>query len=436
MPLILTSILFNFLIGKELSSYHGKTENRLQAKTLVIFGIIANISLLFYYKYTGFFLQNINAITGNDLKILNIVLPLGISFFTFTQIAYLVDAYKGQVKEMDYLNYSLFVTFFPHLIAGPILHHSEMMPQFDSKKTKLLNYKNIAKGIFIFAIGLFKKVIIADQFAIWANAGFGNADSLSFITGWITSLSYTFQLYFDFSGYTDMALGIALLFNIILPINFNSPYIAQNIQDFWRRWHITLSRFLKDYIYIPLGGNKKGEARLYSNLFITFLIGGIWHGASWTYVLWGALHGLALVIHRIWQKFNIKMNKIVAWLITFNFINICWVFFRAKTFNEALSVLEAMLGLKGFMLFNFLQNKLAFLENYNIKFQNILIDVQADKFIFIWLILVWFLIFYKNSIQMLNEFKPTWKTAIFSGLLVIVGILNLNKISEFLYFQF
>ncbi len=252
---------------------------------------------------------------------------------------------RGETKEYDFLNYALFVTFFPQLIAGPIVHHKEMMPQFASRWNMVKRYKNIALGLFIFSIGLFKKVVIADTFAVWATAGFDTATTLNLIEAWATSLSYTFQLYFDFSGYTDMAIGIALLFNIKLPINFNSPYKALNIQDFWRRWHMTLSRFLRDYIYIPLGGNRKGEFRTYTNLLATFLIGGLWHGAGWTFIFWGFLHGLALVIHRVWQSLGFKMNKILAWFITFNFVNMAWIFFRAKEWDDAIKVLSGMFSL-------------------------------------------------------------------------------------------
>ena len=231
-----------------------------------------------------------------------------------------------------------------------------MMPQFASRWNLVKNYKNIALGLFIFSIGLFKKVVIADSFAVWATAGFDTATTLNLLEAWATSLSYTFQLYFDFSGYTDMAIGAALLFNIKLPINFNSPYKALDIQDFWRRWHITLSRFLRDYVYIPLGGNRKGSLRTYTNLLATFIIGGIWHGAGWTFVFWGFLHGLALVIHRFWKSMGLTMPKIVAWFITFNFINIAWVFFRAKEWGDALKVLEGMVGLSKSEDFSFSLN--------------------------------------------------------------------------------
>ncbi|MBE3606439.1 MBOAT family protein [Campylobacter sp. RM13119] len=346
LPLILVSMLFNYVVGNSLSKNIKENTSRLHKtfskKQILVFGIIVNLSLLGYFKYADFFISNFNFVTNSNVGLLYLLLPLAISFFTFQQIAYLVDSYRGETKEYDFLNYALFVTFFPQLIAGPIVHHKEMMPQFASKWNMVKNYKNIATGLFIFSIGLFKKVAIADTFAVWTTAGFDTAKTLNLIEAWATSLSYTFQLYFDFSGYCDMAIGIALLFNIKLPINFNSPYKALSIQDFWRRWHMTLSRFLRDYIYIPLGGNRKGEIRTYINLLATFLIGGLWHGAGWTFVIWGGVHGVALAVHRLWQNLGFKMNKILAWFITFNFVNIAWVFFRAKDFESAMKVLKGM----------------------------------------------------------------------------------------------
>lgn len=338
--LILLSIFANFIFGNILSTK--KIKHR---KTFLWVGILLNLSVLAYYKYTNFFIDNMNAFFGTGIDIPRILLPLAISFFTFQQIAYLVDSYRQETKEYDFINYILFVTFFPQLIAGPIVHHKEMMPQFQSKRAKFINYDNISKGLYFFVLGLSKKVIIADYLATLVSAGFESPASLSFTQAWITSLSYTFQLYFDFSGYCDMAMGLALFFNIKLPINFNSPYKAVNIQDFWRRWHITLSRWLRDYLYIPLGGNRKGYLRTHLNVFLVFFLGGIWHGAGWTFIVWGALHGVAQVIYRIYQlHFSkiIPINKFFGWFITFNFINLAWVFFRADNIYIAIDIIEKM----------------------------------------------------------------------------------------------
>jgi len=373
-------------------------------------------------------------VTGAHLGLLNIVLPLGISFFTFTQIAYLVDAYKIKVKEYSFVNYSLFVTFFPHLLAGPIIHHKEMMPQFEDLKNKALCYDNLNMGMFLFLLGLFKKVVIADYLAGYANAGFDTAELLSFFDAWASSLSYTLQLYFDFSGYTDMALGSALMFNIKLPINFNSPYKSTDIQEFWRRWHITLSRFMRDYIYIPLGGNQVSEPKILFNLFLTFLIGGLWHGAGWTFVFWGFIHGVAIIIHRLWKMLNVQMPKALAWFITFNFVNIAWVFFRAKSWESALNVLSGMIGINGVILPEAILQKLKFLETLGIGVGTGVVSLRtAIHMIFISMILA---TLFKNSNDMLAKYKPTLPYMIMAGLVFLIAVLHISKYSEFLYFRF
>lgn len=432
LPLIVISIVVNYLVGRSIN--HGSLP--VSRKNLLLLGLIFNIGLLGYYKYADFFIANLNLLIPGHISLLGLALPLAISFFTFQQIAFLVDAYRGQVRENDFLNYALFVLFFPQLIAGPIVHHGEMMPQYERVDNKRFNTQNIANGIFIFFIGLFKKVVIADTFAVWATFGFDSASSLSLIEGWITSLSYTFQLYYDFSGYTDMAIGAALLFNIKLPINFNSPYKSLSIQDFWRRWHMTLGRFLREYIYIPLGGNRVKEFRLYTNLMITFLIGGLWHGAGWTFVFWGFLHGAALVINRWWDKHGFKLNKIAAWFLTFNFVNIAWVFFRATTWADAIKVLKAMFGLSGIILPESTYAYLGRLTQYGISFGGFLMEdymypalAMCTAFLIIVLAL-------PNSVQLKERFKPNAGTAIFTCAIALTAILMLTKVSEFLYFNF
>ncbi|WP_029888389.1 MBOAT family O-acyltransferase [Aliarcobacter lanthieri] len=435
LPIILSSVLFNYVIGNILST---KEFNKsFSKKSVLIFGILVNLSLLGYFKYADFFIDNFNVISGSSINLLHLALPLALSFVTFQQIAFLVDSYKGYTKENDFINYSLFITFFPQLIAGPIVHHKEMMPQFASKYNFVKNYKNIALGLFIFSIGLFKKVVIADTFSIWANAGFDSATTLNLIEAWATSLSYTFQLYFDFSGYTDMAIGLALLFNIKLPINFNSPYKALSIQDFWRRWHITLSRFLRDYIYIPLGGNRKGSFRTYSNLIATFVIGGLWHGAGWTFIFWGLLHGVALAIHRVWQSLGYRMNTIIAWFITFNFVNIAWVFFRAKSWDDAIKVLSSMFSLNNIVLpekyFKFISEYNNIYFKFGEVYDNILGKNNTTVFIIAGFLITLFL---KNSMEKRDTFKANYFNLCICFGFMLYSIFQLNKISEFLYFNF
>ncbi|GGA30693.1 peptidoglycan O-acetyltransferase [Paenibacillus physcomitrellae] len=411
LPLLLGSIAFNYVMGRTIGNL-GEPGNKTR-KTVLFGAITVNVLLLGYYKYADFFLTNANALLNQNIPLLHIVLPLGISFFTFTQIAYLVDAYRGTAKEYNIVSYVLFVTFYPHLIAGPILHHKEMMPQFDRLKGKKFNYSNVAKGLFLFSIGLFKKVVIADSFSPIAANGFDTLTQLNFVQAWTTSLAYTVQLYYDFSGYSDMAIGIALLFNIKLPVNFNSPYKSVSIQDFWRRWHMTLSRFLRDYIYIPLGGSRKGVTRTHINSMLTMLIGGLWHGAGWTFIFWGFLHGLAQFIHRIWQKTGIRMPKWLAWFITFQFINFAWVFFRATSWDDAIKVLKGMIGLNGIGL------------------------STVDKTTVVWLaVFILVALLFRNSMQLLERFKPGWFSAAFAAALFVFAVVYFNKISEFLYFSF
>ncbi len=366
--LLIGSIFFNYGMGLVLArdATRPAAQRRSGAAAqrrayLLAFGVGANLALLGYYKYTNFFLGTIDAMIGTHWKLDEIILPLGISFFTFTQIAFLVDAWRGIAREFNFIHYGLFVTYFPHLIAGPILHHKEMMPQFGRKDTYHLNWENLAVGLIIFAIGLWKKVVLADGVAIYAKPVFaaaGHGATLSFLEAWAGALAYSLQLYFDFSGYSDMAIGISRLFGITLPLNFNSPYQALNITDFWRRWHMTLSRFLRDYLYVPLGGNRRGKPRRYANLMITMLLGGLWHGAGWTFVIWGGLHGLYLVIHHAWEgvtrcsglRGGRGWTRALAWLCTFLAVVVGWVFFRAESLPAALNMLAGMSGANGIVL--------------------------------------------------------------------------------------
>ena len=358
--LLIGSIFFNYSMGLVLAREATRSESQHRAYLLAI-GVGANLALLGYYKYAHFFLGTANTLIGANWKLGEIILPLGISFFTFTQIAFLVDAWRGMAREFNFIHYGLFVTYFPHLIAGPVLHHKEIMPQFGRAETYRVNWENLAVGLTIFAIGLCKKVVLADGVAVYAKPVFaaaGGGTALSFLEAWGGALAYTLQLYFDFSGYSDMAIGISRLFGVALPLNFNSPYQSLNIVEFWRRWHMTLSRFLRDYLYFPLGGNRKGKPRRYVNLLTTMLLGGLWHGAGWTFVIWGGLHGFYLVINHAWQNLKQRFGlptgrswtRALAWTITFLAVVIGWVFFRAESLPSALSVLAAMAGMHGIVI--------------------------------------------------------------------------------------
>ena len=435
--MLLFSALINFMVGLLLSGREkakagdfptpaGATEKKHWADTfrkwILLAGIVFNILLLGFFKYSNFFISNLNAIGNAHIKLLQLGIPLAISFYTFQQLAYLVDTYRGQVRERDFLNYCLFIFFFPRLLMGPICRYQELMPQFSATE-KTPNYENMSMGLYIFFIGLCKRVVVADTFGIYVDYGFSSPAPLTFVEGWITSLSYTFQIYFDFSGYTDMAIGSAYFFNIKLPFNFNSPYLSLNIRDFWRRWHITLSAFLKDYIYIPLGGSRKGEIVTAMNILFTFLLAGLWHGAGWTFIVWGGLHGLALIVNRAWHKLNFRMYKPVALLLTFSFLNIAWVFFRASDMDSAFNILKAMTGMNGFWgVITF--GSIEFLD----KVTGMIIALISIATVFI----------AKNTNFIPERFHPSGRQLAATVAVILLGLFYLNSVlpKGFLYIDF
>ncbi len=354
--LLLSSILVNYAIGASIGRLRDKTDRRHErtAHLALVIGLLFNLGLLSYFKYANFLLDTLRAVSGMELRAADILLPIGISFFTFTQIAFLVDTWKKGTREYRFIHYLLFVTYFPHLVAGPVLHHAQMMPQFESAAIYRPDAPKIAAGLALFALGLCKKVIVADGVAPYADAVFdatAHGASPAFQEAWTGALAYTYQLYFDFSGYSDMAVGLSMIFGIRLPFNFASPYRATNISEFWRRWHMTLSAFLRDYLYIPLGGNRLGRMRRMTNLMTTMLLGGLWHGANWTFVAWGGLHGLYLVVqHTLSPRIASALTRIVphsavaafGWLTTFIAVVVAWVFFRASDFETAGRILISM----------------------------------------------------------------------------------------------
>ncbi|MCP2730046.1 MBOAT family O-acyltransferase [Limnofasciculus baicalensis] len=392
--LLISSLLFNYFIGYALSQ---QFESSLRKKIILFLGIIVNLSLITYFKYANFFLSTANDITGTEFNLTQVILPLGISFFTFEQITFIVDVYRGITKESSLLNYALFVTFFPRLIAGPIILHRETIPQFANPSIYRFNSEDMEVGITIFMIGMAKKVLIADNIAIYATPVFNAAAQgvpITFYDAWSGALAYTFQLYFDFSGYSEMALGAARMFGIKLPLNFNSPYQAVNISDFWRRWHITLSNFSRDYLYIPLGGNRQGKIRHNINLMITMLLGGLWHGAGWTFVFWGGLHGAYLVINHQWRSFRKSLGhdlKKTHWwsvglacFVTFIAVVVGWVFFRAENLNSAVAILKTMIGANGLSM-------------------SASVVPERKKLLVVLLLFVWFV---PNTQQWLSKYSP------------------------------
>lgn len=438
LPLILGSILFNYTIGGLLAEYDTERPKAVPKRSIFVFGLVANILLLCWFKYMDFFIATSNRLLGTELPLLKIVLPLGISFFTITQIAFLVDAYEGLVEERNLLNYALFVTFFPHLLAGPILHHKEMMPQFERLRNKVINWKNLYLGLTLFFIGLFKKVVIADSFSAWATAGFDGTHPLTLIPAWLASISYTFQLYFDFSGYSDMAVGVGWMFNISLPVNFNSPYKATGMIDFWKRWHITLTNFITTYLYTPIlrAFGTITFNRSLAAIFMAMLISGFWHGAGWGFITWGGMHGMGLVVNHAWKKRKLKMPRLLAWLITFNFVNISFIFFRAKSLDAALRILKGMAGQNGVMLHSSLA-KFALLREMGFTFGTWLDAIKgSDETWIMALVALVIALIWKNSMEIVEQVRPTWGWLMLLFIATSWSLLDMSKVSEFLYFQF
>lgn len=434
--ILVTSIVVNWLVACLMY----RCRNLLHRKYVLISGILVNIGIIFYFKYFNFFIENFNYILRTGFNLRNIVLPLGISFFTFQQISYLVDSYREETRQYSFLEYTAFVSFFPQLVAGPIVLHSEIIPQFKDSNRWKFNHDSFANGFYAFSIGLFKKVMIADTFGQAVSWGWSNLESLAALEIFIVMLSYTLQIYFDFSGYCDMAFGIGKMFNIDLPINFNSPYKALSIIEFWDRWHITLNRFLRTYIYFPLGGSRKGKLRTYINVMIVFIISGIWHGANWTFVLWGLIHGFGNVLNRIFMKTLNKVNAVIRWCWTFAFVNIAWLFFRADNIWQALDLIKRMFSVSvtSFHTSAGLEDSFKWSEVVAVVENTPLHSFVADRnyiYMFVMLGLGYFICLgMKNLYE--QEFKPTLAKAIIAPTLLVWSILSLTKVSTFLYFNF
>jgi alginate O-acetyltransferase complex protein AlgI len=438
LPLLLGSIAVNYSLSQLIRGCDG--DHLLRRRHLMQLGVVFNVCLLGYFKYMDFFIGNLNWL-GFELPLLNLALPLAISFFSLQQIAYIVDAYRAINTRGSLLDYCVFVSFFPQLIAGPIVHHKEIIPQLCEAENHRLNYRNLSLGLFLFAIGLFKKVALADTFAIWASNGFDHASQLSLIEAWIVSYSYTLQLYFDFSGYSDMALGLALMFNIKLPLNFNSPYKATSIINLWQRWHLTLTRFINMYIYKPVL-RALPRVNFVNGMiasFIAMMIAGIWHGAAWTFVVFGALQGVAIVINHIWRKLSLPMPHFLGWLLTFHFFSFSLVIFRAQHWQDVSKVYQGMLGLTGtetWVSVAKLYGQQAFwFFGYasDASQKSMLATITCLALVGLFLLQVSLT---PNSNNWAERFQLNRRYLLASLLLFIAPLMMLSNPSEFIYFQF
>ncbi len=408
------SVLFNYLTGYVLSTIHEKQNNVLR-KTVLTIGILANVVLLGYYKYADFFIANFNFLTRSDIPFLRIILPIGISFFTFQLIAYLVDSYRGETKDYVFIDYLLFINFFPQLIVGPIVHHKDVVPQFNAMQKEKFNYDLLSFGIFLFFMGCTKKLVLADPLTTLAQKAFDNAQELNLLESWVAGLSYTISYYFDLSGYADMAIGLGAMFGITIPDNFNSPYKANNFAEYWRRWHMTLSKFLGDYIFRSIYKKGGGSKLFYFATFITFLVSGFWHGSGWTFVVWGILNGIFVMLAHYFKRANITFPFLLAWGATFFGVIVTRILFVSSTFSDSYHVLTTMFNPKMFSL------------------SCPYIGMLQPFYIIAGLIIT---LFFPNSIAIRSKFKPNVKYLLITTFFIVISFLNMNKVGDFLYFQF
>lgn len=439
--LLVGSALFNYGVGIAIERRRGQG-------SVVAFGVAANLAVLGICKYLDFLIGTANTLFATDWAFVNLVLPLAISFFTFQQIAYLVDLHRGTASTSSLLEYLMFVCFFPQLIAGPIVHHAEVIPQFRRPEFGRVTSAGLMAGLAWLAIGLVKKVLIADSLAPVAQTVFGMAASggePALFTAWSGALAFAFQIYFDFSGYSDMAIGLGLMFGVALPLNFAAPYRASSIIEFWRRWHMTLSRFLRDYLYIPLGGNRRGKVRRYVNLMVTMLLGGLWHGANWTFVVWGGLHGLYLVVNHLWRAAGLGLPRAAGWVITFVGVCFAWTFFRAHSFSAAWAMVRGMAGANGAVLAAEHKPLLGALGNVLADLGVVFRGLPAFHLtyvpLFAGLILGALLLPTTQTLMGgVGAARFGWRNGLawgaVAGSLMAVALLGFGRTSEFIYFQF
>lgn len=419
--LLAASVLVNYGLHRLLIAQKGIVQ-----KTALVVGCLYNLGILFYFKYLNFFIDNFNKITGSELLVYGVILPLGISFYTFQQLSVLIDSYKGKCEKYSFLEYSLYICFFPQLIAGPIVLHTEMVPQIRNLTDKRPQIENVYDGLQYFILGLAKKLIVADALGRGVDWGYSNILWLNSFSAAALILLYTLQIYFDFSGYCDMAIGLGRLFGFNIAINFNSPYKALSVSEFWKRWHITLTRFFTTYVYIPLGGNRKGTVRTCINVFIVFALSGLWHGAAWTFVVWGIMHGIMMIAERlIGTKRLEKIPKVIRFIYTFGFVNYAWVFFRAPNFTDALNIFKRVLhGGSGYFVDGMADAIIS---------SGMLAQIGSTAVV---VIALYFAIFHINTAEIVSKRCTKTFYAVVVGVIFLWSVVVISGISTFLYFNF
>lgn len=450
--IMICSIAGNYLFHRLLSRGElrdgargeGEKSLSLSGRAVMVLAVALNLGVLFYFKYFNFFLDTMNAAFGTDFVLRGILLPLGISFFTFQQISFIVDTYRGEVADCSLSEYALFVSFFPQLIAGPIVNHGEMLPQFRAFGKKRTDWERIAAGLALFVLGLFKKVFLADTFGAGVDYGYENLALLGRADAGLVILFYALQLYFDFSGYCDMAVGIGRMLGIEIPVNFNSPYKATNIVDFWKRWHITLNRFFTKYVYIPLGGNRKGAGRMYLNLLLVFFLSGLWHGAGFHFIVWGMLHGVLYVATRFWQRHmrlgnDSKIMTVMSQIATFLYVSVAWVYFRAENIAQANTLLRTACRGEVKKISMDLAECLQPDEFWYVIKVLHLDNLSFSRYILMFLILaagLYFSMVGKNAQERVARLKYGPASAVALVVLAVWCILGFSGVSTFLYFNF
>lgn len=434
--ILIASILFNYL----LVAWMGKTGRSSGRRVCLALGLLFNLGVLFCFKYYDFFIENVNAVFKTEYHYLGLVLPLGISFYTFQQLSYVIDSYRGDCGKYSFLEYAAYVSFFPQLIAGPIVYHDELIPQLRAQENHRIHYENLRKGIYAFSLGMAKKVLAADSLSKVVAAGYANVGELNCISTILVMICYSMQIYFDFSGYCDMAYGIGFMFNVELPVNFNSPYKAASVREFWDRWHMTLTRFFTKYVYIPLGGSRKGKLRTYLNVMVVFLVSGIWHGANWTFILWGVVNGLGNLFDRLFDRILNKIPHVIRVTAAFCFCSIAWSMFRAESVEQGLH----MIGNLGVIGDGTLHAAVA--EAFNGIFEIRVLSrmglsalMQAYPCLLPAIVCLLFILacqWMRNTQEKVCDGRYGKRRIAVAAALLMWSVLSLSEVSEFLYFNF